>query len=92
MATIVQLPTLAQPRGQQDIAAKPKRRYPKRMPSSLTKMQQSLAVQTVRHTKRSVHEVAHEYSVANVVVLELWLRNLERRLAILEAELMRGVA
>ncbi|MEI9975064.1 MAG: hypothetical protein WDO73_25240 [Ignavibacteriota bacterium] len=83
MASIIVLPKPVQGREPQPSQAKQKRRYPKRMPSSLQPAQRVSALQSARQG-RSVHEVSLEHSVSAIVTIEIWLRNLDRRLSLLE--------
>ena len=58
----------------------PKRRvYAKRVPSALTDHQRAEALAWLRGG-RSVHTVAYEFSVSESVILEIWLRSVERQI------------
>lgn len=52
--------------------------YAKRVPSVLPMERRAEIVSSVR-AGRSIHQVAQEHSVAEVVVVELWVRDLARR-------------
>jgi hypothetical protein len=83
MATIIGFHAPAQGPGSQPDGAKRKRRYPKRMPSSLSITDRAIALSSLLRG-RSLHEVSLELSVASAVPTEIWLRNLEKRLVRLE--------
>jgi hypothetical protein len=68
----------ALPGNSQAIDAPRDRANRKRVPSVLTPERQRDAVRMVR-AGRFVHQVAKEFSVSEVVILELWKRDTDRR-------------
>lgn len=75
------LPDSAAPRktpGPQLVQPARDRVYAKRVPSSLTPRQQREAIDSVR-AGRSFHAVAYELSCAEIVIAELYMRDVERR-------------
>ncbi len=84
------LPLPVQSRGPQAIEPKPNRAYrnPARVPSVVPCTRRTEALQSVR-AGRSLHQAAAGVPCSTLVVIEEWLRSIDRQLAEIRTE-MRG--
>lgn len=83
MASVIQFPISDRGPYREPPQRKAHRRYPKRAPSSLVPEQRAFALRSAKYG-RSLHDVSVEFSVAAIVPIELWLRDIERRLMVVE--------
>jgi len=66
--------------------AKGKRAYSKRVPSAVPAARRAEALRSVR-AGRSLHQESCEMSSSSLILIEEWLRNLDRRITDIEYEL-----
>lgn len=88
MSSLTNVIMLPMPGTEQHTLAKEKEKkrqrvYAKRVPSSLPPEKKVLALGWLK-SGRNVHQCAQEFSCSEVVIVEVWLRDVARRLAALE--------